>query len=282
MDHTGLVEALRAMPPLPLVAQRVLQLVRDPDYSVDDLVALVRTDPALTGRILQLCNSAAYALRSAVSSVGAAVAYIGIRNLVRIALACCTAPHYRKAQNSPYASPGELWRHTFAVALAAQWCAQRCGHDQADAAFTAGVLHNLGKVVLSQAYPEVGFAEGPPATDHLQMEQRLFGIDHAAAAAVVVDSWGLPRDLRRAVRSHHDPAAVQDESPLPAILQAADVLVLQQGIGNPFPSIPLRVEPAVLGRLHLEEADLAAAAAHVHSELQRSVELLNLEGLASR
>jgi HD-like signal output (HDOD) protein len=277
-----IVGALKAMPPLPHVALRVLEVVRDPEYSIDELVALVRTDPSLTARILKLCNSALYGMHREVGTVADAVAYLGTRNLVKLVLVSCSSTHFGRTHSSPYADAEMLWRHTFGIATASQWLATRCGYAQADLAFTAGILHNIGKVVLSQTIDAATFPTAPTGASHSAVEETLFGIDHAAAAGIVVDTWGLPRELRRAVRSHHDPEQLAGDSPLPAILNLADTLTLRDGIGNPFPSLPLATDPAVLNRLHLQPEDLQSASAHVARELMRNADLLNLDSLLGR
>lgn len=279
---TEIVRTLRTMPPLPHVAQRVLETVRDPEYSIDELVGLVRTDPSLTARILKLSNSALYGLSTEVASVANAVAYLGTRNLVKLVMVSCAANHFSMAGSSKYTEPKTLWRHTFACAVACQWLANRSGYPQADTAFTAGILHNIGKIALSQMADDALFAGVKAEGDHADVERTLFGIDHATAAGVVVDAWGLPRELRRAVRSHHDEEQLGGESPLPAILNLADTLVLAAGIGNPFPKLPLSISTMALDRLHLTLADTEAATAHVAAELARSEELLNLGVLAGR
>jgi HD-like signal output (HDOD) protein len=279
---TEILRTLRTMPPLPHVAQRVLETVRDPDYSIDGLVALVRTDPSLTARILKLCNSALYGLSTEVTTVSNAVAYLGTRNLVKLVLVSCAANHFTAAGSSQYTEPRTLWRHTFACAIACQWLANRCGYPQSDAAFTAGILHNIGKVALSQVASDSLLISADVQGSHADVERAIFGIDHATAAGVVVDAWGLPRELRRAVRCHHDDADILGESPLPAILNLADTLVLTAGIGNPFPHVPLTIAPTVLDRLHLTMADAETATAHVAAEIERSAELLNLGMLVGR
>jgi HD-like signal output (HDOD) protein len=283
-----IVRALRTMPPLPNVAQRVLQIVRDPEFSIDELVAIVRVDPALTARILKLCNSALYGLSHEVTSVADAVAYLGTRNLVKLTLVSCTATYFQATRQSHYADAKELWRHTLSCAIACQWLANRCGYPQPDTAFTAGILHNVGKVAMSQMADDTLIAAlanelaDSDRADHIGSERRLFGIDHATAGGIVTEAWNLPMELRRAVRFHHDERHVNGDSALPAILNLADTLVLGMGIGNPFPAVPVSVQPTVLLRLHLDESEVEAAAAHVTAELARSAELLNLDGLTGR
>jgi HD-like signal output (HDOD) protein len=279
-QFADIVTRLRNMPPLPQVAQRVLAIVRDPEYSVDALVAVVRTDPALTARLLRLCNSALFRRTGEIRSIGDAVAYLGTRHLVKLVLVSCASTVFRSTASSAYTDANALWRHTFAVATAAQWLAWRGGLEQPDAAFTAGILHNVGKVVLSQMTPASGdLPDG--CADLCTAERHWFGIDHAAAAGVVGDAWQLPRELRFALRHHHDPASWTDPSPLPALLATADDLVLGLGIANP---LPFATPPptAAAQHLHLEPSDLEAASSALQEDLQRHAELLNLDRFTDR
>ncbi|GAB4160051.1 MAG: HDOD domain-containing protein [Planctomycetota bacterium] len=277
-----IMRTLRTMPPLPNVAHRVLQIVRDPEYSIDTLVKVVRTDPALTSRILKLCNSSLYGLSQDITDVGNAVAYLGMRNLVRLVLVSCTASYFKSAGNSPYGNPDELWRHTMACATACQMLAEQCGYEQPATAFTAGIVHNVGKIALAQSLDPKAL---PPAVEsvdsagrpYLQIEREFLGLDHAAAGGIVTENWNLPVEIRRAVRNHHDPSRLSTDSELTALLHVADLLVLQLDIGVAFRDADYGIEMDALLRLHLAEEDLEPLQVNVLEELRRSTELLNLE-----
>lgn len=275
-----LIRTLRTTPPLPSVAFRILEVVRDPDYSIDALVDLVRTDPSLTARVLRLTNSALFGVPNEITSVGDAVSYVGTRNLVKLVLVCCAANHFKQATNSIYGDANDLWRHSFAVATTCQWLANRCGYGEADTAFTAGILHNVGKVALSQAL-EDPIASLPQGDNQCAIELGIFGIDHAAAAGIIAGTWSLPRELTTAIRNHHNAREVANE-PLAAILGLADDLVLGLGIGNTFPNLTIEPSAAAMDRLQLTAEDLDNASAHVMGELERNSELLNLQGVSGR
>lgn len=277
LQQADLIARLQAVPPLPQVAQRVLACLRNPDYSVDELVGIVRTDPALTARILRLCNSAVFGLRAEANTVADAVAYVGTRNLIKLVLASCAAGHFRNVPTSDYADANALWRHSFAIAVTAQWLAKRAGFAAADTAFTAGILHDLGRLVLSQVAAEVPMPASATGSTLVARERAWFGIDHATAAGVVADAWGLPWELRRALRMHHETDLPTSDGLLPQLLLLAETLVLQAGIGNPFPDLPQQIDTKLLQELHLLPPDTEAAMAHCQAELQRHADLLNLE-----
>ena len=105
-----IIRTLRTTPPLPSVALRILDLVRDQDFSIDELVEIVRTDPSLTARVLRLTNSAMFSVPKEVTSVGDAISFVGTRNLVKLVLVCCAAHQFRNATDSIYGRPEDLWR----------------------------------------------------------------------------------------------------------------------------------------------------------------------------
>lgn len=275
-----ILRSLRTAPPLPGVAMRVLQLVRNPEYSLTELVDAVRTDPSLTARVLRLCNSAMFSLPAPVVSVADATNLIGSRNLVKLVLVSCAANHFQSAKSSVYGTPVDLWRNTFALATACQWLAKTCTKVDSNTAFTVGVLHNVGKVVLSQMPPGESGTPDPTAS-HVQREVLLFGFDHAAAASVVADSWQLPPELGQAMRTHHATDG-GGTTPLAAALELAETAVLRAGIGNPFPDAPLPITQRNLDCLGLGAEAVDLAIDHVIGEMARNEELLNLGGSTGR
>lgn len=277
---TGLTTIIEQMPPLPDVAVQVLRIVNDPDYSLDDLVAIVRTDPALTARILKTCNSSLYSLNRRVSSVSEAVSFLGTRNLVKLVVSTCTQSLFRRSRNGLYLSPEEIWRHSLATALTSQILVERTGLEMGGAAFTAGILHNLGKVAISQylegADHDIDSLVKESGGDLLDLERRLASVDHATAAALVTEKWLLPNEIRRAIRNHHIASNIQGDPELTAILHVADIMVQQEGIGVLVEGMALDIDTVALKRLGIVESDLEDVRAQLWSDMQRSEDLVKL------
>jgi HD-like signal output (HDOD) protein len=281
-----LMRSLRSMPPLPDVAARVLAIVRNPEYSIDSLVAVVRTDPALTTRILKLCNSSLFGLSHPLLNVSDAVAYLGTRNLIKLLLVSCTADYFKNLPKNGYADPDTLWRQTLACAIACQSLADACGHDQPATAFTAGILHNLGRIAMVQVIDartlERAAAELKlPESSLLEVERRVLGLDHAAASGIVAESWNLPVELRRAARNHHDAALLATDDDLTALLHVAEAMVVAMGREG---EAAQRCEPhpAALQKLRLPGQALDDVRCAVERELERTAKLLNPEARAGR
>jgi HD-like signal output (HDOD) protein len=275
-----IMRSLREMPPLPAVAARILHIVRDPEFSIDQLVAVVRTDPSLTTRILKLCNSSLFGLANPITSVQDAVAFIGTRNLVKLVLVSCTESYFKDLPNNPYADPSELWHQTLACSTACQTIAERVGYARPATAFTVGILHNVGRIAMVQVLDPELLAKAAkelqdPENDPLEVERRVLGLDHAAAAGIVSETWGLPLELRRAARHHHDPHHIREDGHLTALLHIADQIVLAMGIGDPCATRQHEPLPEALAKLRLQGPDLASLQQTIEGEMQRMSKLLN-------
>jgi HD-like signal output (HDOD) protein len=283
-----IVRAVRMVRPLPDVAHRVLGIVQDPDFAIDALVAVVRTDPTLVARVLRLCNSARSGLEQPITSIGDAITYLGSRSLVQVVLVTCSAGMFAGTPGSLYADPTALWQHSIGCAFAAQAVAVRTGEAPSTTAFTVGILHDIGRIALGRIANEervvrtVSSSATLRNVDHVALERQAFGFDHASVSGFVADEWKLPPTLAEALRGHHEHDVNGGENPLPAILHVADQLVLQTGVGNAFPRVPLVFSPAALGRLGLRPRDLDALAATLAAELAKAAELLNLDVGACR
>lgn len=282
----AILRIVKAMRPWPEVAQRVLTLVQDPNYAIDDLVALIRTDTTLVARVLRLCNSARSGLDHEITAIGDAVTYVGTRNLVQLTLVSCSAATFASAPTSAYTDPKALWHHSLACALLSQELAQQLGVVSPPTAFTAGILHDIGRVVLGQLATNPGLPSDDPHTAppraHELLEREVFGMDHAEVAGLVGDAWRLPTTLVEALRTHHVEAAMLAADELPAILHVADQLALQQGLAVPFRRATATISPVALARLELTPDQLAPIAARATAEMQRTVDLLNLEANGCR
>jgi HD-like signal output (HDOD) protein len=283
-----ILRAVKTVRPLPDVAHRVLGIVQNPDYEIDDLVSVVRTDPTLVARVLRLCNSARTGLDRPITSIGDAITYLGSRNLVQLVLVTCSAGMFAGSRGSMYSDPLTLWQHSVGCAIACQAIAARTGEAAGTTAFTLGILHDVGKVALSRVVDEarlvkaVADSDADPTLVHTALEARAFGIDHALVSGLVADHWQLPPALAEALRGHHDEAVLTGGNALPAILHVADLLTLRAGIGNPFPRAPVVFATTALTRLGLDAEDLDELSAAMARELAKAAELLNLDVAAGR
>jgi HD-like signal output (HDOD) protein len=281
---TSLDQALQDVRPLPAVAQRAIELLRDPEFAVGTLVRLVGTDPALVARTLRLCNTARYGAGREITTLPAALTLLGTRTLMQLVLVGCSQGLFRGVPKSAYADADQLWHHSIACAMTCNDLAQRVADADPATAFTAGILHNVGKIAIASIASDSAIrvaeqaTEGTETLDVTDLEFVAFGIDHAAASAVLARAWRLPDVLRFALERHHDPKALSGDDPLPAILHVADQLTLRRGINCAWPRARLALAESALSRLGIDEDEAEHVAAGVAKQLANARELLNPSG----
>jgi HD-like signal output (HDOD) protein len=212
-----ILAAIKQVPLLSPSASQLLQICAKADHELIEVIEIVKCDSALTARVLKIVNSVAYGLTHKISTIDRAVGYLGERMVASIALESSTAALFHKELEG-YAGPkSELWNHDLRTAIAAREIAKYAKTPlNPDIAFTAGILHAVGKAVLSdflkQSAPELLTSiDDHEVTDYLAGERQLLGIDHTEAGYELAKSWELPDSLTMAIRFHHSPAEAPEE-----------------------------------------------------------------------
>ncbi len=212
-----ILAAIREVPLLSPSASQLLQLTSSSDHELSEVIDIVKCDAALTARLLKIVNSVAYGLVHQVTTIDRAVGYLGERMIASIALEDSAAALFHK-ELAGYDSPkSELWNHDLRTAIASREIATYAKQPlNQDLAFTAGILHAVGKAVLSdfltQSSNEVLTGiDADEVSDYLAGERKLVGIDHTEAGYELAKNWELPEPLIAAIRYHHNPAATPEE-----------------------------------------------------------------------
>lgn len=215
-------------------AARLLALLCDPAVETEAVRSSLRSEPALSARVLKVANSPFYRQAGQVGTVDRAVQLLGLSAIRGIAAAGCldraTPPRAGQAFD-----PKRFRRHSLAVACAAQQLARAAGAGVDSEAFIAGLLHDIGVLLLTKAAPAAMASFAPSADESadgaLEAERRHFGADHAASAGVLVEAWGLPVWLHDTLAAHHAPNGSEGRgvAALPALLHLADVLAVRAG-----------------------------------------------------
>lgn len=223
------------LPPFPGVALRVIQLTNDENVQLHQLSEQISADPAFASEVLAIANSAAYALRYPVCSIVQAVAVLGANHLQGICLTVAVRAYLGKALNHPLIR--NLWRHNLACAAIAEQVAAS-GFMNKDAAYTAGILHDIGRLALSVIRPTdyaalLGKHEGS-GVSILQLESDLFGLDHCEAGRYLVAKWGMPSDFDSIVFDHHSPRSAKSAWSMAELIKISCRLADRAG----FPAFP--------------------------------------------
>jgi putative nucleotidyltransferase with HDIG domain len=247
---------------MPPVAAEVMRKAEDPDTAVKEIAELISRDAALAVRVLKIANSSFYAMSREVQTIQQAIMLLGYSTLRSVVVAASMKDVFARFGLAERL----LWEHAVAGAVAANRLAREIGGLNADELFLAGLLHDVGRLVMysqdSARYQEVLkviYAEGG---DPVALEQQHFGFDHCEVGRLVLEKWRLPARLVTAVGGHHAPGSVSGsngEKPLAAVLEVIDRICLHQGMGRRKPEPELAVLDCEGARiLNLGELDVAA------------------------
>ena len=204
-----LVSVAPELEALPIVAQRVLAMVRDDSTSVDRIAALLGTDQALTAAVLRHANSGLAMPNRRIASLREALARIGQRALGEVLVRACAGPLLDRGL-PPYALPRRVaWRHAATASVASRDLARILKAPGAEEASVAGLLHDVGKTVLTSVVPEIAAEAVAIARSRRipvwQAEAQVLGFHHGQVGGALLRSWGLPEPLVEAVALHHEP-----------------------------------------------------------------------------
>jgi putative nucleotidyltransferase with HDIG domain len=198
------------IPVFPPIAIRLLHLVADENVAISEVLELLRSDAAFSAEILRRANSSLFGFSSQISSLQHALVVLGLRRVRALTMTVATGMYLKKALQI-----GELrrcWRHTLACALLTEELARACS-IHLDMAYTAGLLHDVGRLGLLVGHPEeyAAFlrlanerALGQDSYDFLDAEKGAFGLDHCAAGQLLVEQWKLPQEFSLITGRHHD------------------------------------------------------------------------------
>ena len=236
--------ALRELPPFPAIATKLLRLFASDDVEIRDVVSLIRADAAFSSELLRVANSPIYGLRSQVSSVQHAVVILGFDRLRSFAMTISMKNFLRTAMRIDVLR--RVWRHSLACALVAEELAplfwKNGDRTSRDRAYTAGLLHDVGRLALLVKYPQeyanmlAVVSENP--YDMLDTERQLFDIDHCEAGDYLAKAWTFPSEIAEASARHHE-LPVKGEGDLLNLVRSAVLLTDWLGF-DVTPPMPVR------------------------------------------
>lgn len=242
-----MVDSVRGLVSPPDVCARVLELLRSQTASANDIGEVVQCDPNLTVRLLRIVNSPLYALRSRVDTVPRAIAIVGGDVLANLVIAITAVASFKRIPIE-LVNMDTFWRHSLYTALIARQIARECNVLHPEQLFVAGLLHDVGSLVLYYRAPRkarrtlaaAAGDEGRLAT----LEQEAFGFSHADLGGLLLETWMLPEALQDAVAGHHDLERAGEARYNAAIVHIAEALANQSGIGA-YSESPC-ADPAIL------------------------------------
>lgn len=277
----AVLDQVENLPPAPRILPELLELLNQPDIDSSRVAQLLTFDPGLTANVLRLCNSALLGGAHPVDDLQEALTRLGFRPVYQLVAAISGSRALTPPQPGYGLGPGELWQHSVMTAVAAQLIAKDQATDDS-LAFTAGLLHDVGKIVLSEflnhQYPRI-----LEETEHNQRSMRetehlLVGVDHAEIGSHLLSRWRLPANLVAAVRWHHQPAEAGAHTQLTAYVYLGNVIAHCLGCTSGYQSFALHGRTEVFEILHLDPLEWPRYLVQAWDKLQVVQSLLDIKG----
>ncbi|HEY0457271.1 MAG TPA: response regulator [Verrucomicrobiae bacterium] len=226
----NLLPSLRKLPSVPSVYFRVVEALKLPESDVNDIGIIMAEEPMMTAKLLQVANSAYFALQSSVTSPSEAISYLGLEKTKALILIAHVFSTFEAEKQANF-SAQHLWQHSLTVAQYARLIAkyETGQEDIAQAAYSAGLLHDLGKFILAancpQKYNQILEQAFARKITFAEAEQAVLGTTHAEIAACILGTWGLPACIVEALAYHHYPArSASKDFTVTTAVHVADVL----------------------------------------------------------
>lgn len=256
----SIVEAVNDLPALPHVVVKVMELTEDPDATAQDISNVLNQDQAMTARVLKLANSAFYGFPRRIGTISDAIIYLGFKTIRSIVMAVSVSDILSREIEGYALEYGELWKHSQCTAIAARLIARKAKFGFLDLAYTAALLHDIGKVILNnfmkEAYHEVVNRVSGENISFIDTENEILGFNHAMVGARVAEKWNLPPDLVEAIALHHHPEDAEINKRLTAIVHLGDAICVMMGIGIGIDGMLYPVSEDAMKLLGFSESDI--------------------------
>lgn len=270
------------VPALPAATAEVVNLIQDPDVEFDDLARAIEYDPGLTANVIRLANSVLSASVGQIRSIKEAVVRMGIEEVFQMVMASSIAPLVSNEVMGYKLRRGILWQHSVAVAVGARELAKALGIKAPEYLFTAGLLHDIGKIVLgtfieidSTQIIESAFTGG---VSFEIAEREVMGVDHAEVGAALLENWKIPGEIVDIVRWHHQPTEGEGDQKVLDMVHLADVMSLSVGLGAGIDGLNYQVSREAAERVGLNNKVIELVISEILDILARMPSLFEQVG----
>lgn len=235
-DQNELQDAINNVHSIPQIVFKILRMVREINCSLQDIAEEVKQDQIISAKLLKLCNSAFFNKKIKADSIDRALVLLGEKQLLQVVMSAAFEDFFTGNKKGYSQCKGGLYNHALGTALISEKLAQVTQSVPTDIAYTAGLLHDIGKVVLDQhmgrAYPFF-YRRTQIGNENLFLaEKDTFGITHDEVGAMLAEQWSLPDSLIDSIKNHHNPDNAYSDNVLVSIVYLADLLMSRFLVGQ--------------------------------------------------
>jgi putative nucleotidyltransferase with HDIG domain len=272
-----ILESVNNLPVLSEVVNRSIAMLNDSECSIRDLTDLISKDQSITAKIIKMANSAFYGYPRQIRTLSEAIVILGFRQIRTLLITASTSTHLNGTVEGYMIAKGELWKHSYAVAYVAGLISKLSEKAKPDEAFTVGILHDIGKLILGNflkgSYSEVVKLANKNKINFAIAEEKLLGIHHAEVGGRILEKWNFPEFMAFAVRKHHNPLESDDNKALIGIVNLADTWVREFGIGIGNNEDSESLEKSIIKELDIDETVKKHVEEYLSSEMKQMGDL---------
>ena len=253
--------------PIPQIALKVLRILNEELYEIQSVTEEIRKDQVISARTLQLCNSAMFAIRGKIESLDHALVMLGKHLLLKFVIAASLNNFFDQTGMGYSLCKGGIYHHAVGTAVIAEKLADVTGKVEPSLAYTAGLLHDIGKVVLDQfihsGFPLFYRELNEGGKNFSEVEKQVLGTDHTEVGADLAQNWSFPQSLVETIRHHHKPEDAQQHNELVHIVYLADLLMSRFHTGLELERLSTDALAARLEAIGLSISDFPALVDHI-------------------
>ncbi|MFP5213638.1 MAG: HDOD domain-containing protein [Acidobacteriota bacterium] len=260
LTHSDLMSRIDKLKPLPDIARKIILRIEYSDSNMADIERDILKDQALTANVLKLCNSPSHGFQHQIPTIRRALVLIGLNTLKRIILSATVDTVYNRSIFGYSTRKGDLMKHSLSCALVAEFIAREKNIPEPDVAFTAGLLHDIGKVILDQyAFKKFNLIMDRVVNENmsfLDAEDRILGYNHAYVGGMVAEEWKLPPVLVEAIALHHRPQGYRVNAPMVSAVHLADSICSMFAEGGGTAGLSNGIHQFAVSTLGLTRTDM--------------------------
>jgi len=267
-----ILRSVNDLPPMPQTVLRAREIMQDPKSDFKELGRLLETDQAIVAKVLKLANSPYYGMAGKIASAQHASVVLGHKALAELITMGGTAGLLGKTLEGYGLDSGDLWRHSLGVAFGSKIIANRKKPALANDGFTAGLIHDAGKLILNpyiiERWELFEDIMNDGSKSFLDAEREALGFDHAEIASEVCKKWNIPQVLATAVRYHHHPCR-SNAGELACIVHVADVVSMMANLAPGVDGMAYEVDGEAMDVLVLQEDDISGIMCEILSAVEK-------------
>ena len=276
-----ILKSLEHIPAFPITILKVSEMLRDDDYSVVNMVDLIKYDQAMAANIMKMSNSTYFGSRQKIGTLRDAVVYLGKNNLIRIVQTAGVSRYFTQKGRGYVEKANELWEHSVAVAIMSQILSRKVLKCEDEKLYLAALLHDVGKMVMgefvNESFETIARLVAEGGYSFLEAEEAVIGINHAELGGKITERWNFPKEIVVALTYHHRPDLIEkNNNVIMWLVYLADQVCILTGITGGFDGLAHRGVSEVMKKFEFYEKDLELGMIKLVEDLEHAKNVLGI------